>query len=288
MFSLLLNYVKFARQSFMCKKQYILFMISAITVFLSSVSTVTIAANDSEPRMLQEYFGSSENGRPHGNGVMIFKKGNYARYEGDFKDGEFHGRGVLIYFSGSTYTGDFKYGKFNGYGELESNHFKYMGQFKDGTFHGKGTYMKKAKGTTYTGYFKDGKPHGKGMMSSSELTTWYQGYFKDGKPHGYGETFLCESGERVKRGVWENGRFKYKLNATNRTPNDQEVSDTNIMCAICRDGIKLNKMVSEIDECHHIFCGLCLVQYLEKTFEKMEKINEEELPKCPLCRGDIF
>ncbi len=68
------------------------------------------------------YSGETLNGRPHGFGVMIFRKGSdeIARYAGAFEEGRRNGHGVATSDDGMIWTGAWKNDEAFGFGLLET------------------------------------------------------------------------------------------------------------------------------------------------------------------------
>ena len=147
-----------------------------------------------------QYFGEILNGKPHGNGKLLYL--NQDEYIGGFKKGLFHGKGVFNYRNGDQLEAQFKAGFANGQGKLtytEGGYYK--GEFKDGYFNGQGTLYYR-NGTKYTGHFSEGIQHGLGKY------TYANGEIYDGS---------FENAELVfgihidSNGNTYNGEFKHSL-----------------------------------------------------------------------------
>lgn len=55
------------------------------------------------------YVGEWEQGKFHGQGTHVYRKGGV--YVGEWRAGQYHGRGTYIYASGTTYVGQWENGK---------------------------------------------------------------------------------------------------------------------------------------------------------------------------------
>lgn len=109
------------------------------------------------------YSGEQINGRPDGNGTMLWSNGD--KYIGEFKNGLLHGQGTYIWADGDRYKGEFKDDKRSGQGTMTWNNGDiYKGQFFNGEMNGQGT-MEWITGNKYTGEFKDGTITGYGTMT---------------------------------------------------------------------------------------------------------------------------
>ena len=109
-----------------------------------------------------EYEGEWINGRPNGNGKIVYKNGTI--YEGHFINGQPDGKGEFKASDGFWYKGDFHNGKFYGKGEaIWPNGSKYKGEFKMGVFHGDGEYTW-SDGRVFKGTYKGGVKDGVGIV----------------------------------------------------------------------------------------------------------------------------
>ena len=99
------------------------------------------------------YYGDRKDGIPHGQGTMIWTKGE--EYKGEWQNGKPHGKGRLTLTDKSFYDGEFKFGKLDGQGSsiIIEGH-KYIGEFKDGKMHGQGTFTN-VFGNKFVGEMKD-------------------------------------------------------------------------------------------------------------------------------------
>lgn len=191
----------------------------AVLMLLSSSIPALAAENGQQALQLPEgtYTGEVKNGKPDGEGVMVYKAGDAQdrrRYEGSWKNGKPDGDGVLYGVEGDSYTGQFKAGKMSGLGLYTwpggDCHF---GEFKDnapcgwGAQHNKdgiwvvGTwYTDKRAGEYYAGYLSDLSVIKLTMDTTGELIAvfpggeprsvspygTYQGGFYRVAPMGYG------------------------------------------------------------------------------------------------------
>ena len=177
------------------------------------------------------YEGEWIDGKPNGEGELLFKSGN-GGYIGSFKDGGFHGFGTLYVDNGYKYIGDWKFDKKNGYGrEIFPNGNMYIGEWKDDIANGVGIKVDKNSGRTYSGTWKNGKRHGVGAQvnDSAEGRTIISGTFEDDFLHGYsvilradgvkyigqmnkgnqhGAGIFYNKSGNVDVGLWEHGVFK--------------------------------------------------------------------------------
>ena len=177
------------------------------------------------------YEGEWIDGKPNGEGELLFKDGN-GGYIGSFKDGGAHGFGTLYVDNGYKYIGDWKFDKRNGYGrETKPNGSTYIGEFKNDKSHGVGVYVGKKYNLTYSGTWKNGNMHGAGTLIFDNVDgksivagtfkndVWdgysvillpdgvtYLGQTVKGKKHGAG-IFYNKSGN-VDVGLWEDNVFK--------------------------------------------------------------------------------
>lgn len=77
------------------------------------------------------YTGEIVNGKPHGQGKLIYPSG--AEYVGEFYSGLFHGQGVYISEDGVRHEGGFKQGKPHGYGiTYHPDGRRFQAEWKDG------------------------------------------------------------------------------------------------------------------------------------------------------------
>lgn len=57
------------------------------------------------------YQGLVSNGKPHGNGLLVYHRNNkYGRktFEGEWRDGMMHGKGVLTYANGEVFDREWR------------------------------------------------------------------------------------------------------------------------------------------------------------------------------------
>jgi hypothetical protein len=135
----------------------------------------------------------SFNGRD-GHGLCIYERASengspYNYYEGDIRNGKPNGQGVLVFVNSDRYEGEFRNGVPNGRGMLYfvSTGDRYEGDFSTGDFNGRGTYTYE-NGDSYTGDFHNGQPHGRGTFVFAEISARYQGEFRYGQINGNGVT----------------------------------------------------------------------------------------------------
>jgi hypothetical protein len=100
-----------------------------------------------------KFIGEVHNGKPDGQGTLIFNNGD--KYIGEFKQGQREGKGTHIHHDGHNYIGEFNDGQFEGQGNLTyADGSKYIGEFKKGKREGQGTYTS-ASGEILTGKWRD-------------------------------------------------------------------------------------------------------------------------------------
>lgn len=137
----------------------------------------------------------------------VYKFANGGRYEGDFQQGKFHGNGLLVFESGGKYSGEFKKNHFDGKGNYTSaSDNKYVGYFRKNRFHGNGTETW-ANGDKYLGNFHNGTAHGEGTYIWQNGNK-YEGGYENGKFHGNG-TFII--GNRQYTGNWQQNILMGKM-----------------------------------------------------------------------------
>ncbi len=154
-----------------------------------------------------KYEGGFKNGKMHGRGVMLFKRGgdgDVLRYEGDFKNGAATGMGSKYFKGGHVYTGEVVDGNAHGQGTLTfENGQKYVGSFLKNELTGTGI-MFYPDGSKYTGEFRNGKVTGSGTAVYADRSR-YTGEFLNGKMHGHGTHFGPDG--KVTRGFFEEDRL---------------------------------------------------------------------------------
>lgn len=129
------------------------------------------------------YEGSLRDGRPHGEGRLVWPSG--AVYEGPFRDGQPHGEGRLVRASGRVYEGPFVRGVAHGEGRVTyPSGGRYQGDFRNGEPHGAGSYVW-ANGVTYEGEVRHGELQGHGRLTHPNGTV-YEGGFENGDFEGKG------------------------------------------------------------------------------------------------------
>ena len=171
------------------------------------------------------YEGEVRNGKPHGQGTIVWNDGD--RYEGEFVDGnrtgqgtytwssgnrynggwqngEHHGRGTKTWTDGRQYEGDWQAGKQHGRGLwIGADGAYYEGDWQASKWHGQGSRFW-SDGSRYEGGWRDDKMHGQGIMTYSNGDL-YAGTFRHDKPHGQGVLILVDG--RRYGGEWRNGCF---------------------------------------------------------------------------------
>jgi len=172
------------------------------------------------------YEGLTQNGSPHGNGLLLYKNGdiysgsfirglmdgfgvftfsrdhpfNASLYTGQFKQGLKHGNGTFMWTDGKRYVGHFEDGYRSGFGVLYFNKQqqseRYEGNFLKSKLHGKGTLYWR-NGDIYEGSFVNDLIDGFGVFTFSKKNVYgnkkYSGYFKDNQMNGNG-TMISNDG----------------------------------------------------------------------------------------------
>ena len=103
-----------------------------------------------------EFVGYCVMGKMHGQGVLVWQKGN--RYAGDFFEGQIDGKGIMTYrISGERYIGDFKNGVRHGRGVFFHDEGQiYVGEYVKSEQTGKGILIH-PDGTVQSGRFEKGR-----------------------------------------------------------------------------------------------------------------------------------
>ena len=180
-----------------------------------------------------EYKGEYQNGKRHGEGVVIYQNGD--KHFGSWKDGKRHGEGNINYNDGTQFKGFWKDDKRSGDGVyiISTPPWKakdiYNFTFKNDEIIGKCRVNYK-EGHFYHGEWKDGKRHGHGKEYISwreqrpnkietELQSFcYIGEWKDGKRHGYGTQTNIREGQswfnHTYTGEWKDGKEHGKGSST--------------------------------------------------------------------------
>lgn len=149
-----------------------------------------------------EYQGTTENRKPHGQGIQTWPNGD--RYEGEFFEGYMQGYGHFIYADGDIYKGQMKEGAMTGKGELTFNGGNfYKGGFLDGNFHGHG-YLKSSSETEYSGNFEQDHYQGQGTLKNSNGDI-YTGKFEKSVFQGQGSYSMASKDKYI--GQFEAGNL---------------------------------------------------------------------------------
>ena len=180
-----------------------------------------------------KYVGDWKYNNRNGNGTYYFSNSN--KYVGEWKDNRKNGQGTYYFTNGDKYVGEWKDGRKNGNGIYTKNSVvRYVGEWKDGRKNGNGVYTypngQKTSGKFYKGYpsygtelysgvsgekyignFKNWKRHGQGTYYYKNGNK-YEGQWKNGKEHGSG---ILTSKNKIKKGIWENGKFMYATGSNN-------------------------------------------------------------------------
>ncbi|MFY9113898.1 MAG: hypothetical protein WAO23_01490 [Dethiobacteria bacterium] len=110
------------------------------------------------------YTGFLKNGKPHGEGTLLYKDGG--KYTGEFKAGKRSGQGEMIEADGSVYVGTYKNDQKNGEGTYRFPDGKqYKGSFSQDLFDGQGELFW-PDGIRYVGEWN------KGELVGSETYNW--------------------------------------------------------------------------------------------------------------------
>jgi hypothetical protein len=148
------------------------------------------------------YFGEIKNGNMDGNGIVIYKNGDY--YEGEFKNNLREGKGFFKRRNGDSYEGDYKEDNPHGNGQFNRyEQYKYDGDFDNDRFHGKGQ-LQHIDGTRYKGTFEENQIHGKGLLVNSKGES-FDGEFLNGQKDGKGIATL-PNGQSFEE-FWQNGKL---------------------------------------------------------------------------------
>lgn len=154
-----------------------------------AMATITYPEDDEHFRL--QYVGRVQRQRPHGQGDMRWRKGNYVRFTGEFKAGEMH-HGTL-YFGPqgrSQYSGDLRHSRADGSGVLEPDEgddcvlARYDGGWQDGLKCGVGT-AEFRNGDIYVGQWHKNRMYGSGRYVWRDGTV-FTGQFVDDEMHGRG------------------------------------------------------------------------------------------------------
>ncbi|MFL6671818.1 MAG: MORN repeat-containing protein [Massilia sp.] len=107
---------------------------------------------------IRTYVGTFRNGVPHGKGYF---KNAQMQYEGDVVNGKPEGNGVVVYDNGDRYEGQWKDGLRDGSGRITYMlGGSYEGQWKRGKRDGKGVLVYAGSGRRYEGEFTQGRVAG--------------------------------------------------------------------------------------------------------------------------------
>lgn len=102
------------------------------------------------------YFGTTKDGKAHGNGIGLYANGN--SYEGEWHEGQKHGKGVYKWADGERYEGDFILNKRTGFGIYYwSSGESYHGYWENDKQHGEGVIMDKSGKEKQKGLWKNGR-----------------------------------------------------------------------------------------------------------------------------------
>lgn len=138
------------------------------------------------------YKGDILDGKPHGQGELLYRTSGKYMYEGQFANGLPNGQGILYYTA--------KFGRFE----------KYEGEFIDGEPSGKGTYCDRER--NYVGEIVNGKMHGKGTLTS---IAGY-GYENGERKTYYGNVYVGDFFEDKKQGhgfyTFKKGKYEGEFN----------------------------------------------------------------------------
>ena len=127
------------------------------------------------------YYGSWQDGLPHGTGKFISEEGT--EYQGEWTWGKMHGQGSFKYSNGDLYTGSFKDNLRHGQGTCKArNGDVYVGEWRFGFQHGVGVHTT-VDGVVYDGEWKNNKAHGVGLVTELDRngsTLKWDGIFHEG------------------------------------------------------------------------------------------------------------
>ncbi len=130
------------------------------------------------------YTGPTQNGQPHGRGVLRFSSSNEnkrERYEGEFVNGQRDGQGVMTWTTGEMYKGNWA-----------SNQMKGRG------------HMREVNGSVYEGEFDNSMRNGQGVTTAADGNVT-KGSYQNDELNGQGE--ITQTNGSVQRGRFENGHF---------------------------------------------------------------------------------
>lgn len=156
------------------KKVYIHFLILILAIFLCCGCPLSegTSRNHSDGENVKKtiempegsYTGFVKNGKPHGEGVLLYKDGG--KYTGEFKSGKRSGHGEMVEADGSVYVGTYKNDQKSGEGTYCFPDGKqYKGSFSHDLFDGRGE-MSWPDGVRYVGEWD------KGQLAGSETYDW--------------------------------------------------------------------------------------------------------------------
>jgi len=110
------------------------------------------------------YYGTVQDGKPHGSGVLRTLDGSRKVYEGDWMAGCRQGTGTAYWSNGGARKGQWASGQMVGEGRADK--------------------MPLGGGTTYTGPLLAGKPHGHGTSYHQNGNKLYEGQWENGQRYG--------------------------------------------------------------------------------------------------------
>ena len=116
------------------------------------------------------YYGSWQDGQPHGKGKYTNEDG--AHYEGEWLWGKMNGQGTFKFSNGDVYSGAWKNNLRHGQGRCEGhNGDVYQGEWRFGFQHGVGKHETE-DGFVYDGEWKQNKAHGVGLVHEPNGLRW--------------------------------------------------------------------------------------------------------------------
>ena len=208
-----------------------------------------------------KYVGELNNGKPNGQGTMIFTDGS--KYVGEFKNGDFNGQASYTFSDGESYVGEFKNDDFNGQGRYTfSDGESYVGEFKNGDFNGYGRYSFSG-GDKYVGQFQNNLKSGQGTYiysSSGEYAGYkYVGEYKNDFRNGQGIMTYPDGSQKA--GTWKDDEYEGSNGGT--TPKNNNSNNDKLLPAASGTGFAVTSDGYVITN-NHVIKGCTSVEIYHK------------------------